>query len=290
MEIDLEIAESTYITTARLARDSVSLASRFPDADGVIGVARSGIIPASIIAAQLHRPLWSVSRDRGVRPLGHGNRMIGFRSGPQRLVLVDDTAFSGAAMRAALKACRDYFPAASIATAVVYSRPNCRASIDHAHAIYPGPHWLEWNLFNGPNARIAVFDLDGVICRDPNAAEDDDGPRYLDFIRGADPLNLPRREPVQLIVTARAEQYRRETESWLTRHGVRWHGLVMRGFDRPTPANWVREIAEFKAREFLASGAKVFVESCPVLAREIARIALGRVLCPVAEVVFGDRD
>ena len=84
------------------------------------------------------------------------------------------------------------------------------------------PRVFEWNLFHHPRQMLETWlDMDGVLCRDPTPEENDDGDRYLDFIRNARPLFLPS-VPVRGVVTSRLEKYRAATEGWLQRHKVKF--------------------------------------------------------------------
>ena len=155
------------------------------------------------------------------------------------------------------------------------------------------PHLLEWNLFNSVLSPCLAMDFDGIICHDCRADQDDDGPRYRDFLQNAVHKYLPRRLPVPLIVTARLEKYRGETEVWLRQHGVQWEQLVMH------PAGTLRErnqddIAAFKARHFAdwasktvpAPGPFVFAESDDRQASRIAQLSGRMVVCPGTARVY----
>jgi hypothetical protein len=51
----------TWITTVRLVEDTARLCSQLPgDLDAVLGIARSGLLPATQVAVMLHRRLFSV--------------------------------------------------------------------------------------------------------------------------------------------------------------------------------------------------------------------------------------
>src|SRR6188768_401638 len=65
-----------YISLERLACDVRQLVSQLPsDLSGVAGIPRSGMLPASQIALLLHLPLWELCPRRGLRPIGHGQRL-----------------------------------------------------------------------------------------------------------------------------------------------------------------------------------------------------------------------
>jgi hypothetical protein len=276
----------TYVTTARLLADTRALIGHLPpDVDCVAAIPRSGLLPGALIAYHLHCPLWTVSRQAGVVFPGHGGRMDGPATGPARHVLiVDDTAALGQEMAHAARATAAAFPGAKITRAAIYCHPQALHAVDLCVSVYPGGHYLEWNVFNSGHGSAMGTDWDGILCKDCPVEDDDDGPRYLTFIRTAIPLNLPRRMPVPLIVTARHEKYRAECLAWLDRWGVRAEQLHMRNFDYGPDR--LRQIAEFKATHYRASGCVIFAESDPAQARLIAELTRKPILCPIAEKVF----
>ena len=283
------IAEYSYLTTAQLAADSVRLCTMLPPTiDAIVGVSRSGLLPASIVATHLHLPMYSVSPSKGVLHLGTGLRIEGNDPDrrPEHIVVIDDTVSRGGAMRRVLPIVERAFADCTIATACVYVHPMGVRIPDYHVEVLPGAHYLEWNWANAIHAEYCGFDFDGILCRDCTHDENDDGPRYRQFLRTATPLFLPRRASIPLIVTARHERYRAETVAWLSRHRVTCQNLVMRTFD-VDPGQWVEEIADFKAREYIASVCQLFAESEPEQAVRIANRSGRPVLCPAAGQVFG---
>jgi hypothetical protein len=171
--------------------------------------------------------------------------------------------------------------------AAVYVNPKALLKPDIWSVDLPWPHILEWNVFNSILSPSAGMDFDGILCHDCPSGSDDDGPKYLEFIRNAKPLYMPRRCPIPLIVTARIERYRAETEGWLRRHGIRWNWLVMH--PAATLAERRRDnIAAYKARHYSAWAAKhkatpgpiIFFESEDGQAREIAKLSKLLTICP----------
>ncbi|MEY3020467.1 MAG: hypothetical protein RLZZ272_1451 [Actinomycetota bacterium] len=138
--------------------------------------------------------------------------------------------------------------------------------------------WSEREFLAGRGAGRSAFDIDGVLCRDPSADEDDGAERYADFLRTAEPLLLPGL-PVDRIVTSRLERDRSVTEAWLAAHGVRYRRLEM--IDLPSHDErsrpWVAE--RHKAAALAASGARLFVESDRKQAKRIASLTGRAVLC-----------
>ena len=253
-------ARVEWLSTARLARDAADLAGLLPaDLAGVVGVPRSGMIPAGIIAALLHLPLLELTTE-GARPIGHGRGPIPPRG--ETLAVVDDTVYAGGALSRA----RAWMQGRKCVYAVVYATPAGISLVDYyARQILP-PHILEWNLLNNPGWSLAT-DLDGVLTVDGTER----------------PWMLPRACAVTLIATGRYESSRPHTEAWLRRWGVSWDRLAMLPDGEPQTTE---RIARHKGDAYAASAAHVFVESEADQAEIIHRRTGRCVVCPRAERVW----
>jgi hypoxanthine phosphoribosyltransferase len=273
-----------WVSLARLARDSVILASKIPaNVTGIVGIPRSGMMPAAIIAELLHVPLLELSGDTAIRHTqttsSRGPILVRNVKGP--LVIVDDTVYGGAAMARARQLFKGYKPL----FAAVYCHPQRVNDIDFFTRELPSPHLLEWNFPNhGPywglsHPEVEAFfgagvasDLDGIIFHDAESGGKL-GELYL----------APRAFPVPLIVTGRPERHREITEQQLRDRGVKWTRLEMLPDSEEHSAT---NAAFFKARCFAASGCGMFIESCPWQAHTIHELTKLPVICPIQEKVY----
>lgn len=271
-----------WISTARLARDATLLAAKVPaDCSGIVGVPRSGILPAAAVATLLHLPLFSLARAGKLVPLEAGSRgrSLAQHSGP--LVVVDDTVYSGHALRRARLSLRGK----QALFAAVYARPEAAGAADFYARLLPCPHLLEWNLFNnGPAFGRAApdasrhfkggiaCDLDGILLHDADSGGPPGSP-YLTVRLSALPL----------IVTGRPSSGRAQTEAELRRWGFKWSRLEMRPDATPDTAP---AIAAFKARHYAPSPCGFFVESDPAQAALIFARSGKPVICPAAGKVW----
>lgn len=266
-----------WISTRRLAADTVDLLiAKLPhDISGIVGIPRSGMIPAAILATMLQLPLYTL-RDGDIELVGHGSRgrnlgFAGADNGP--LLVVDDTVYGGDAMRSARAALKSR----NVKFAAVYVRPEMSKVVDFYGRTLPNPHLLEWNLFNnGPFVGRAsdsalrggvALDFDGIICHDFTG----------------DPYRLPRSLPVKLIITNRLEKDRAATEAWLHKWGVRCDKMIMQPVDDPSRR---LPTSEHKAKHFKESRCSLFIESDPVEAELIFKHSGKPVVCPAIETVF----
>ena len=223
--------------------------------------------------------------------MGSGYRLGPDRS-PREVLIVDDTAHGGRQMARLRLWVAALFPDARIWTSTIYATPQSLAIpglFDFAAVELDSPHYLEWNYFNSSLIGKAALDFDGILCQDCPAPYDDDAEHYERFLKEVRPKFLPRREPVRVIVTARLEKYRPQTEAWLKRWGVRCERLVMGPWKSQAARNG--HIAAWKGSVYRKLPQSMFVESDPRQAPVIAEIARKPVLCPALQrVIFsGDR-
>jgi orotate phosphoribosyltransferase len=111
-------------------------------------------------------------------------------------------------------------------------------------------------------------DIDGVLCRDPTEEENDDGPKYTEFISQVQPLIVPSVEMGHL-VTCRLEKYRGPTEQWLARHGFQYGKLVMMDLPDKAARLSADNHADFKAAFYHQCNSCLFIESSLWQARTI---------------------
>lgn len=260
------------------------LGSLSKDVDLVVGVARSGLLPASIIALNNHLPLLSCDlKNNRLTESGYGYRSRDFIINPKHVLVVEDSIMNGHSIKQAIHITKENFPDAKITDLALYVNPrqSYRPSIIGMFA-HP-PHFFEWNFFNSVFVPQTAFDFDGIFCYDVTT-----GNSYNSVDER--PLYLPRFATVPLIVTGRPYHMRNETETWLKNHNISYKELVM------WPASEEerkkdKAISAFKADVYSKRpDIKIFVESCPIQAREIYKMSNKLVICPSTGDVFGYYD
>lgn len=260
------------ITYEDMVRDARHLArtifNRHPNVMGIAGVVRSGMVPASIVALTLGVDLYKASKD-GFKLLQGGIRRTGTLHGERRqdngpMVIVDDSTCSGYAKKELAHLQSPFY--------TVYAATPGRREVNGYVVPLELPHFFEWNLMHNGIVMTgckAAFDMDGVFCEDCPVECDDDGERYLDWMRRVQPLNWSIEYEVPTIITARREVYREQTLDWLGRHGVRVRELVM--YQGTFEERSRIDIGQWKAGQAKQRGCKLFVESCYSQAVTIAR-------------------
>lgn len=260
-----------------------SLARVPNDIDVVVGVPRSGMLPASLFALYLHVPLTDVEGYLDGRLLRSGPRLGATAEGRAfaenaRVLVVDDSVASGAAMREVRERMASLSRPVQATYMAVFAAPEAVDLVDLHLEVVPTPRLFEWNLLNSWCARDFCVDIDGVLCRDPTDAENDDGERYLEFVRSVHPM-MRTRKPIGYIVTSRLEKYRQLTEEWLARQGIVYKRLYMMDYRSAEERRAANAYSDFKAQVYLDTRAVLFVESAKQQAIEIARKAHKPVYC-----------
>lgn len=266
------------------------------DIDFIISVPRSGTIPASVIAEFINVPLIDLnSFCLGAPPTG-GNRLNfvhrSIHSTPKVLV-VDDTVFSGTAMTRARQRlqplsnkynfiyCSAYLEGKGKNTIDIYLDDVTQYSFAGTQVVY------EWNIFHHYSHIMdyCIYDLDGVFCLDP--PDDRNTEEYESYIKDATPLFCPT-TTVGKICTYRIDKYRDITTEWLTKNGISYKDLIMfNAQSREERNNSGIGPAHFKGEYFRNdSNAVLFVESDDWQAQEIHRISGKQVLCTSTNKIY----
>ena len=174
--------------------------------DIVVGIPRSGLLAASLIAIHKNLPFTDLDGHIAGRLLSAGQRLGG--DGQQQMpgrvskaLVVDDSICSGSEIRNARRRLAAAGLKHEILFSAVYGLPGSADVCDIVLEICHQPRIFEWNLLNHTLLQSTCFDIDGVLCRDPTEEENDDGDRYRRFIRSAEPYLLPQ-APIGYVATS----------------------------------------------------------------------------------------
>lgn len=268
-----------------LSQLSSRFASRVPnDVELIVGIPRSGMLVASIIALKLNLPLTDLYSFLRNDDLKKGNTraykhdQLVKPHEARTILLVDDSLSTGNSMRAACDQVKAIYGGTVVTMAAFVERHN-RHQVDLYFEEVEQPRVFEWNIMHHPLLAHACLDIDGVLCVDPTAEENDDGPGYLDFLCNTRPLFIPSVKVAHL-VTSRLEKYRPETERWLHKHGVQYGQLHMLDLPSAEERRRLNMHHKFKAEVFGKDpAARLFIESEVNQALEITRLTGKPVYC-----------
>ncbi|MFC5970167.1 phosphoribosyltransferase family protein [Halomarina salina] len=278
-----------YRSVSDLGASARQLAQSLPgDIDLVVGIPRSGLLAANLLCLHLDRPMTDVDGLCEERLLQTGHRYDGSVSSFEdidRVLVLDDSVKSGTQMTETKARLAEENFSFELEYAAIYISKRGHNFVDHWAEVVDTPRVFEWNLMHHPMLKHSCIDIDGVLCRDPTADENDDGPKYREFITTVEPQIVPT-ERVGWLVTNRLEKYRPETEQWLAEHGIEYEELVMCQASSMEERQRRADHARFKARIYDETDAELFIESDPHQANEITKYARKPVFCYEANEMF----
>lgn len=257
------------------------------DFDLIVGVPRSGMLPANLLALYLNRPYTDIHSFLNGHIYKAGARSQFFDiSEFKKILVVDDSIASGAAMVEVKESLKHLETEFDIKYCAVYVIPGKEKMVDYFFEVVPLPRYFQWNILNHTTLEKACFDIDGVLCADPLPEQNDDGEKYIDFILNAPPLFIPGSK-IGTIVTSRLEKYRKETEIWLAANNIKYNELVMLDLPNMEARQRANSHGDHKAKAYLAKPYVLFVESEYHQAVEINRLSKKPVLCTANfEMIF----
>jgi orotate phosphoribosyltransferase len=266
-----------YRSIGDLNDDIVNWITRLPrDLDLVVGIPRSGLLVANLLAVHLNLPLTDLDGLLDKRVLSAGgrlNRPVELPSSRRlKVLVVDDIVWTGAQLELAKKRIALADLPHDIQYGVVYLHPYSGGMVDHYYEKLPGNRLFEWALLHNQYLTDFCMDIDGVLCRDTTSKEDDDGDNYRRFLSTVEPEFVPT-WTVGWLVTSRLEKYRDLTEEWLERHHVSYEKLIMLDLPTAEERRSTHASPRFKADVYQQTGAKMFVESSLTEASEIADLS-----------------
>ena len=248
------------------------------DVDMIVGIPRSGMIPALMLAELMNKRCADLDAFIGGREMSVGRRGGLMRRGtPGKVLIIDDSVASGNALlkvKDRLQSMEGY----TFLYACVYAESaEAIGMVDICFEnIWQSGEKLyrkEWNILHlFPHlAKSGMWDIDSLLCKEP--PNDKDTEAYEAYLAEAVPMVIPP-TPVGAIVTYRLEKYREVTEAWLRRYGIEYRELVM--FDAPDRVSRNKTISAggYKGKVYAAARwAKLFYESDPHQAEVISKMS-----------------
>lgn len=268
--------EKVFIKSSEIAEDCYRLLNYVEDCYCIIGIARSGIFPASLLALFSNSPLYSYEQINGtitnLKGGGRTNEMFKnqLQNNHKNIYIVDDSSYSGRTMRVIKSRMQRQFKDKNIITMTLYASSNAYESgiVDYTARI-TDEHWFEWNMFASPTTKGICIDFDGILCRDFMPWEDDDGTVYLETLKNMKLGSIrPQNRWSVDIITARLEKWREPTEEWLKKNNINYQNLYMGPWNNISE-RFNANIGKWKADIYKDLSKTLFVESDLTQALEI---------------------
>ena len=255
------------------------------DIDLIVGVPRSGMLPAIMLAEIMNKQVTDLDSflQGNILSCGYRGNMIKpyLASKVLKVLVIDDTVFNGASMDNVKNRLLELSNRYEILYACVYAEgEKAKEFVDIYLEDAYNPkedfcHLYEWNILQHyPDVMSHyMFDMDSVLCKEP--PDERDVAAYEKYIADAIPMVVPSSE-VGAIVTYRLEKYRGVTEEWLRRYGIQYRELIMAKEGERSAEDSAAKKAEIYRN---AEWAKVFVESSLHQAQMIHRLSGKPVYC-----------
>lgn len=236
--------------------------------DLIVGIPRNGLVFASILSAKFGRPLTTPDSYWMWRSLLPN---LGINS----ILVCDDAISSSQQMDIAMNMVHVRYPSANIETAVVIKHEQ--SQVDYWYKLTDDPKLFEWSLAHFKLGKLAC-DIDGVMCNDlPVGFEEEVNPEgYENHIKNAVPQFIPQ-YTIDVIVSCRIERWRKETEIWLKRIGIKYKQLNLWNIEKP--ADRIGKWADYKIEQIKKAEADYVFESNWEQAQKIYEVLRIPVLC-----------
>lgn len=203
---------------SRLTRDWAAYLPR--DIELIVGIPRSGMLVANLLALHLHLPVTDVRGFCEGRVMASGRRHARRLdlSRKRKVLVVDDSISSGNALATA----KTRIEAAELPHDICYGAAIASPEAVRAGKIklfcevIPMPRIFEWNIMHAPSLSRVCIQLEGVLHQG-----------------GGKAASISPSYKVGWIVSDRPDEERRETERWLCDQGIEYDQLVMGCADIP---------------------------------------------------------
>ena len=251
------------------------------DIDLVVGMPRSGLLSANMLALHLNVLLTDVERFIEGKLIETGfrlrNKAKSFDECLNVLILEDSVA-SGRSIREIKSRIGNRYPEKNITYAAVFVKPKSKHLVDIYYDVCPSPRLFEWNLMHHQVLKKSCVELDGILCTTvpPQVAYDSE--RYTRFLETVRPCFRPTVN-IRCIVSDRPEIYRVQTEEWLKRHSIEHGNLVMLGIPIRQVDREKNHYSNRKAKTYTDSGSALYMGTYNTQSREIVKMTGKPVLC-----------
>jgi len=282
-----------YKTYQDLASDIKKNIQKIPsNIDLVVGIPRSGMIPAYMIGLMLSKQVCSLYEFTSEAFKNNTTYRVKFSGDIKNVLVVDDSILSGRAATETQKLItQNKLDKKYNITymAIYYKDDNYKKFVDIALERVLSPRVFEWNYLNHVFVTDAAYDIDGVLCLDPRPEENDDGEKYKHFLLNAKPLYIPQYK-IPYIITSRLEKYRPETEQWLKDNNVQYEKLIMLTGYTAEERRKLNLHAKFKAEQYKKlTDIQLFIESDRGQAEQIAKLTNKLCFCASTDELFGKK-
>ncbi len=206
----------------------------------------------------------------------------------KKILIVEDSSATGNSLNEIREKIEEIGYKEKCKILTIFVTEKSKKLSDYYFDICPTPRMFEWNYIHHQGVNNACFDIDGVLCEDPKEEENDDGIKYINFIRHAKAKFIPTFK-IGYIVTSRLEKYRSDTVYWLEKNNIKYNHLIMLNLSSKEERLKLGNHAKFKGEVYKnLKDTNIFIESEVGQARDIAQIAGKAVFCTSTSEFISD--
>ena len=230
------------------------------DIDLIVGVPRSGMIAALMLAETMNKRVADLDAFIAGQHMSSGGRGRNIRPGmPGKVLIIDDTVNQGVQMAKVRERLEPLKESYNFLFGCIYAEGrDAKAQVDLflVDNYREGEdRWTlyEWNILHHYKSRsqAMIWDIDGLLCKEP--PDERQTAAYEAYLPKAVPMIIPTTK-IGMVCTYRLDKYRKQTEDWLRRHGIDYEQLVM-------APNRHQDPAAFKAAAYRSDRWQLFMES-----------------------------
>lgn len=188
--------------------------------DLIIGIPRTGMIPATLAAVHLNLPL---ATPDGFLQGRMYNGKFTKKKQIRRVLVVDDSIAAGVTITNILTRLKKTYPHTTFKIGCPFGMRRSTHLNNHP-GVEIGTTIFEFDIMHFKPEKVGT-DMDGVLCEDPPKGINQEN--LVLHYRNANPLNIPSYK-LDFIATGREEKHRKVTEAWLKKHGIKYAELIMR--------------------------------------------------------------
>ena len=249
---------------------------KFQNIDLIVGVPRSGMLPANLLALYLNKPLTDVDSFLEDKIYSHGYRLE--NTNYKNVLIVDDSINSGRELSNTKLKLKDKSKTFNLISCAIFAKSHNKNLIDIYLEIVDGSRVFEWNVLQHPILEKSCVDIDGVLCYDPSPEENDDGEKYHKFLLTAKPKFIPTIK-IKTLISCRLEKYRNETMFWLQKHNIKYDNLILLNLPNAVERRKWNKYGEYKGNEYKKPEYVFFIESSLNEAKKIKEVSNKSVFC-----------
>lgn len=253
------------------------------EVDLIVGVPRSGMLAASIISLYLNLPLTDVEAIESGRILKPGNtkqrdHWISKAEEARVILVVEDSVLTGKSIEQIKNRLSKLNFAYNMVYYAVYVTHESAKCVDLFCSICDYPRMFEWNCLHHPQLNKVCIDMDGILCEYLPVGKYDDE-KYRENFLSSTAYIVPT-FTIGVIITSRHEKYRKETEIWLEKNGIKYSRLLMINHEKYDNKDVVENKGLYMGIEYKKyKEISLFIENDDYQAREISRVSGKGVFC-----------